>query len=241
MTLYRDDLARIQAEAFGEYAHRMMPRVLELLGPGDPKTRVLDIGCGAGISTRALLAHGFQVVALEPSQTLISHARELAPEATFLCSSVWDGVLPACTAALAIGEPLTYHPRDVDGGARLRGLLDYFQSALPAGGRFIFDFIEAEGAPLDAKRFRSEREWVLLYETVEDRTAHRLTRTIDTFTHVDALELDVWRREREVHEVVLFARAEVAKWLDAAGFDAELTDADPALPRRVLVSATRRA
>lgn len=240
MTLYRDDLSRIQAEAFGEYADRLMPRVLGLLGAGDAKTRVLDIGCGAGINTRRLLDHGFSVVALEPSQTLINHARELAPEATFLCSSVWDGVLPACHAALAIGEPLTYHARDVDAGARLRGLLEYFRSALPPGGKFIFDFIEADGAPLDAKRFRTEREWVLLVDTVEDRAAHRLTRTIDTFTHVDALELDVWRRERELHEVVLFARGDVAKWLDAAGFEASLTDADPALPRRVLVSATRR-
>lgn len=240
MTLYRDDLARIQAEAFGEYAERMMPRVLQLLGAGSPEVRVLDIGCGAGVSTRALLDHGFAVVAVEPSQTLINHARELAPEATFLCSSVWDGVLPACNAALAIGEPLTYHPRGVDGGERLRGLLDYLHKALKPGQKFVFDFIEADGAPLDAKRFRTEAEWVLLVETVEDRDAKRLTRTIDTFMRIDALEVDVWRREREVHEVQLFARGDVAKWCDAAGFAAQLTDADPALPRRVLVSATRR-
>ncbi|MFT3709382.1 MAG: class I SAM-dependent methyltransferase [Archangium sp.] len=240
MTLYREDLARIQKEAFGGYAEKLMPRVLAALGPGNGG-KVLDIGCGAGLSARLLLESGFEVIALEQSEAMLAFAREEAPRASFTCRSVWDAPPPRADHAIAIGEPLLYQPRSADPVARFKWLFEELFKSLPAGGKFVFDILDREGAPLDAKRFQTHDEWVLLSETVEDRAANRITRFIDTFLKIDALEIDAWRREHEVHELVCLSRTEVTQWLDAAGFDATMVDANPELPRRVLVTATRRA
>ncbi|MFO0597598.1 MAG: class I SAM-dependent methyltransferase [Myxococcaceae bacterium] len=242
MSLYGPDLALIQEVAFGGYAARLMPRVLAALGePGTPPRRVLDVGCGAGVSTRALATRGFQVIALDGSADLLAHARKHVPEATWLHRSVWDGPLPACDAAIAIGEVLTYHRAHEDAGERLRWFFRELARVLPEGGQLIFDAIDAEGPPLDAKNFTVTDDWAITSQTVERPGEHRLTRTIDTFMRVEALEAEVWRRAREVHEVVTFDQAQLRAWLEQAGFEKCVIEADPELPRRVLVSAARRA
>jgi SAM-dependent methyltransferase len=49
--------------------------------------RVLDIGCGPGFLTKALIARGFEVTGIDPDETTIEAARANAPSARFIAAS----------------------------------------------------------------------------------------------------------------------------------------------------------
>src|SRR5690606_24930729 len=141
----------------------------------------------------------------------------------------------------AIGEVLTYHPVEVDADARVRTFFRNVARALAPGGRLVFDLIDADGPALDAKSWKGEAAWVILWETREDRAAARLTRSVETFTR----EADGrYRRTAETHPVKLFREADVRAWLTDAGFDvhtARAYGAVPLAPRRIAYVATRGA
>src|SRR5690348_15386338 len=64
------------------------------IGSGD---RVLEVGCGSGQLTRALLARGLHVTALEPGKSLIALARqnlEGAGDVEFVNARFEDALLP---------------------------------------------------------------------------------------------------------------------------------------------------
>ena len=46
--------------------------------------RALDVGCGAGLSTAALMPWARQVVGLEPIPAMLAHRRKVAPQAGFV-------------------------------------------------------------------------------------------------------------------------------------------------------------
>jgi SAM-dependent methyltransferase len=224
MPLYEEDLAYIQAVAFGGLASGAMPAVMERLRASRISVRrVIDVGCGAGISTRALVDAGFDTWAIEPSASLVAIARNTAPGARFELGSVYDVALEPCEAILALGEALTYHGPDIDADARLRTFYERAAHALAPGGLMIFDLIEAEGAPLDARGWSTGDDWAVLYETREDRVARRLTRYIETFRR-PATDAIGYRRSREVHDVRTFETRDVTRWLDDAGFSVEIAD-----------------
>jgi len=56
-----------------------------LLQPGDT---VLDLGCGCGIPVAQELAQRFQVTGVDLSEVQIARARQLVPQATFLCTDM---------------------------------------------------------------------------------------------------------------------------------------------------------
>ncbi len=241
MTLYGSDLARIQAEAFGDLARDASPELVSILHASSiPVRRVYDVGCGAGVTTRALVEARFETTAIEPSPDLYAIARANAPRATFVNVSAYDVELDACEAVLAIGEVLTYHPLDVDGDARVRSFFEKIARALASGGRLIFDVIDADGPSLDAKSYKQTDEWTLLWETREDRSAARLTRLVETFVRENDGR---YRRTSETHHVRLFREAAVRGWLINAGFDVHVSrsyGSVPLAPRRVAYVATRR-
>lgn len=241
-TLYGADLATIQAAAFGDLARQAAPELVALLRASSiPVRRVYDVGCGAGVTTRALVEAGFETIAVEPSPHLLAIARAAAPGATFLHASAYDLELRPCEAVLAIGEVLTYHPPEVDADARVKTFFRDVARALAPGGRLVFDLIDTDGLPLDAKSWRSDDAWTLLWETREDRATSRLTRTVETFVR----EPDGrYRRSTEAHPVKLFREADVRAWLADAGFEVRTSrayGAVPLAPRRVAYVATRSA
>ncbi len=245
MTLYGADLSRIQAEGFGALARAPSPELVSILkGSSIAVRRVYDVGCGAGVTTRALVEAGFDVTAVEPSPPLTEIARAHAPGATFVCASAYDVELEACDAVLAIGEALTYHalpgPSGEDADARVRSFFETVAGALAAVGRFVFDVIDVDGPSLDARGWRSEPLWTVLWETREDRAARRLVRCVDTFVREDDGR---YRRAGESHHVRLFRERDLRSWLEAVGFDVETARAYGAValgPRRVAFVATRR-
>ncbi|GAA1626119.1 hypothetical protein GCM10009733_023510 [Nonomuraea maheshkhaliensis] len=62
-----------------------------------PFRRALDIGCGAGVSTAALVPSAEQVIGLEPVQAMLAHRRSVAPSARFAVGTA--EALPFATAS----------------------------------------------------------------------------------------------------------------------------------------------
>jgi SAM-dependent methyltransferase len=232
--MYGEDLAHVHASAFGAFAASAAREVVSRLPRGG---RVIDIGCGAGVTTRALLDAGFEATGIDVSPALLAIARRAAPEASFVEASAYDAELFPCDVVLAVGEVLGYHPPDADGAARVRGFIAKVARVLGPGGLFAFDLVGTGAPSLDGKGWRSEAGWAVLHETSEGQG--RLTRTIETFVR----DGSVYRRAREVHHVQLFGEDEVRGWLADSGFEVEIARAyagEPLLPRRYAVFATRR-
>jgi SAM-dependent methyltransferase len=190
---------------------------------------VIDVGCGTGITTRAFVNEGIDVVAIEPSRALLERARSAAPTATFIRASAYDVELVACEGIVAVGEPLTYHAPEVDADAVLASFFEKAARAIAPNGMFIFDLICTGPESLDATGWRSEDDWTILHQTVEYRAAHRLERTIETFTRTG----DLFRRSRETHHVHVFEEACVRAWLERAGFDVETSSTYGEAPLRL--------
>jgi SAM-dependent methyltransferase len=236
--LYGDDLARIQDEGFADFSAAIAPGLIDLLAPLPRGTRVVDVGCGAGLTTRALTDAGFHVTAIEPSRPLLERARGRAPAATFVNGSVWDVEVPRASAIVAVGEPLTYHPVGTDGRARLVALFGAAAAALEPGGLLVFDLI-VTGPSLAARAWRSAPGWALLVE-VHEPASERLVREIVTFVEEPS---GLFRRATERHEVQRFDEGAVREALERAGFEVvvqERLGAAPMLPSRRLFIATRR-
>jgi predicted TPR repeat methyltransferase len=64
---------------------RVIARLRPWLGPGRVK-RAADVGCGAGLSTRPLLALADVCVGFDPSEAMVRAARRVTPGATFVAA-----------------------------------------------------------------------------------------------------------------------------------------------------------
>lgn len=238
--LYAGDLAWIQAQAFGGQARGAAPHIIRLLRESRRVARsVVEVGCGAGPLTAALLEAGFSVTAIEPSPALLELARAAASGAGFIQASVYEVPLPSCEAVVALGEPLTYHDDPAAAPGKLRAFLQGAANALPDGGLLMFDLIET-GQPSLTALFRSAGDgWEIRAKTREDAASSLLVREIEFSRRSGA----GWRRGREVHCVRIFDSAEVTAWLADAGFAVETARGygdQPLPPRRRAFFATRR-
>lgn len=237
--LYDEDLAFIHAAGFGELAAAATAALIPQLKARGAR-RVVDVGCGAGVSTKALVAAGFDTLAIEPSAALLDLARRAAPTARFERASAYDFTLDSCDAVLALGEALTYHAPYEDGEARLRGFLGKASRALAPNGLLAFDLIETGGPSLAARAWQAGPDWAVLSATHEDTETSSLTREIETFRELGS---GTYRRRSEVHHVRAFQRAAVVSWLEQMGFEVEVATeyGGLVLPRRrVAFHALRR-
>ena len=84
MNCYGEDLAHIHADGFTALAEAAAPAVVELVsGGGIRRGLVVDFGCGSGITSRALLDAGYEVLGIDSSRPLLARARRAAPGARF--------------------------------------------------------------------------------------------------------------------------------------------------------------
>src|SRR4029077_6419131 len=88
--------------------------------------------------------------------------------------------------------------------------------ALEPGGLLLFDVATPGRVPgsTPARGFTEGPGWTCLYSAEEARRRLPLTRTITTFFKVG----DTYRRNREVHRLRLYPRADVVQELRSAGF-----------------------
>lgn len=236
--LYEVDLAYIHAVGFGGLATGAAPAIVEILKHAPlPVRRVVDVGCGAGQLTVALVDAGFEVTAIDNSPGLLAAARSACPGARFVAGSIHEWEVPACEAIVALGEVLTYGS-GTDADESVERFFQRAAAVLPAGGMLIFDIIETGEPSLASRSWKAGEDWAVLVETTEDRAARRLIRDIQTFRRIG----DLYRRGREVHTVRLFDTETLLGQLAECGFQVETAASygeQPLAPRRRAFVATR--
>lgn len=80
---------------------------------GDPPARVVDLGAGTGILTRALLAAGFDVVPVEPDEGMRAQLAAATPGTVALAGSAEAIPLPdGCVDAVVAGQAYHWFDRD---------------------------------------------------------------------------------------------------------------------------------
>ena len=216
--LYGEDLAYVQAAAFGELAKGAAPEIIgRLRSAAIPVRRVVDAGCGAGPLAAALVEAGFEVTGIDQSPELLAIARNAVPGARFLPGSIYEMPLPECEAIVALGEALTYHAEDADGEGLVESFFRKVSAALPKGGVLIFDVIELGNPPLNGRYWNSGADWAVLAETQEDQSSRTLVRRIETFRQTGR----DYRRSREIHRVRLFETGTLLDPLARCGFQTE--------------------
>jgi SAM-dependent methyltransferase len=238
-SLYQRDLAYIHAAAFGGLARGAAPEIVRLLKSATaPIRHVVEVGCGAGALTTALLAAGFEVTGIDPSAELLEIARTAAPAARFVQGSAYDTALPTCQAVVALGEPLTYHAENANADELVACFFRRVAQTLPPGGMLIFDIIELGEPSLVGRSWSSGEDWAVLVETKENRDERTLVREIETFRQASEL----YRRGKEVHTVRLFDSETLRNLLSSHGFSiqtARCYGSQPLPPRRRAFFATR--
>jgi len=238
-SLYQCDLAYVQAVAFETLARGAAPEIIRRLQTSStPVRKVMDVGCGAGPLTKALVEVGFDVTGVDTSAELLELARVNVPTAHFLQASIYDVEIRDYDAVVAVGEPLTYHAEDADAENVINVFLQRTAGALPPGGLLIFDVIGLGEPSLAGKTWTSGDDWAVLVETTENQTARTLLREIEVFRRV----LDAYRRSHEVHRVHLFDVSMLRKQLSLYGFATEMSRSygtQKLPPRRQAFFATR--
>lgn len=177
----------------------------------------MDMGCGAGPLTRALVDAGFDVTGVDTSAELLQIARANVPTAHFIHASAYDAPIQHYDAVVAVGEPLTYHSEAADADSLVSGFFQRVADALPPDGVFIFDVIGLGVPSLADRTWYSGDDWAVLVETTEDQNERSLIRDIQVFRRVG----DNYRRSHEVHRVRLFDISILRNELAACGFAVE--------------------
>ena len=238
-SLYQQDLAYIQAVAFGALARGAAPEIVRRLRAARCRVRrVVDVGCGSGPLTQVLVEAGFAVTGIDCSEELLALARRAVPTAHFVSASIHDTEIPACEAIVAVGEPLTYHAEDDDADLRIGRFFRRASIVLPPGGLLMFDVIECGEPSLTGRFWNSGDDWAVLVDTLENPALRTLSRDIQTFRSFG----EFYRRGSETHRVRLFDSARLRDELAACGFEVEMGQEygmQPLGPRRRAFFASR--
>jgi len=240
-SLYQRDLAHVQAAGFEDLARGAAPEIVRRLRNAElPVQRVLDIGCGSGPLSKALVDAGFEVTGVDSSAEVLDLARARVPSASFVHASAYDVPIRGYDAVIAFGEPLTYHAEGADADRLVNHFFQRASEALSPGSIFIFDVIGLGEPSLNGRTWRSGADWAVLVETIENQAERTLVRNIETFRLVDT----DYRRGQEVHRVRLFDIRTLCSQLASCGFSVEIAQsygAQQLPPRRHAFFATRRA
>jgi SAM-dependent methyltransferase len=99
----------------GRWSASLAPRFLRFVGIGDGR-HVLDVGCGTGTLTRAIISSGLtvKVTGVDPVAAYVSFARKAVPEAEFHAGAAEllpfsDGTFDATVSLLVLQDFV--HPR----------------------------------------------------------------------------------------------------------------------------------
>ena len=211
--LYRDDLAHINVDGYGFHWTEAAAAILDWLDEfGISSGKVVDLGCGGGQWLNRLAKEGYQTCGIDVSASMIRLAKRNAPTAQYLRGSFAEVAIPECDAATSLGEPMNY----LNSGPAMRRTMRNVFAALRPGGVFVFDVRHPANqtiAPRD--HHRVAKDWFCYARIEEDFRKNRLTRHIITFRR---MKNGNYRRNDEVHRLMVFSRVVVTEWLRKIGF-----------------------
>jgi SAM-dependent methyltransferase len=210
LSFYPADLARIHDEGFGDFARAA---TCELLRRVPAPSRIVELGCGTGISSEILSEAGHDVIGIDLSVDMLTIAQRRAPGAEFRQGSIWDCEIPACTAVTAIGEVINYAADERAGAERLPELFARVRGALGNDGVFLFDFA-GPGRATAQVHLAIGDDWRIEARTVERAGVLERHMTIATTDEVRA----------EVHRLRLYEPELVESHLQDAGFATQRLD-----------------
>jgi SAM-dependent methyltransferase len=236
--MYDADLAYIHYVGFGGFSRAAAPWILrQLHEAGMDRGRVVDLGCGPGVLTRALSSTGYEVTGIDVSPRMLEIARRIAPRATFRRASIHDISLPTCDAIISIGEAIAYQGSPARRRPSLRSLFARVSRSLRVGGLFIFDLLVPGPESLTYRTYQIGNDWAVLVDSRERSSL--VTRHITTFRAVRGR----YRRGEERHAVRVYRSADVTRWLEEAGFSVKIRRGYGVArlpPRRLAFIARRR-
>jgi SAM-dependent methyltransferase len=208
---YDQDLAFIHDAGYGDFARAAAPGLVSLLRrAGVERGTVVELGCGSGAATRALVAAGHDVLAIDASPAMLRLARRRVAGARFARGRLPGVTIPPCDAVVAVGEVVNY----MAGPAAFERLFRRVVRALRPGGLFVFDVKEPGRGASTMAHGRVGRDWAVISRSTEDRAGGTLTRAITSFRRVGR----GYRRRDETHQLTLLSTRELTRRLRAAGF-----------------------
>ncbi len=214
---YRDDLAFIHDAGFGGMARGAGPVLIDALRKrGFDRGLVVDLGCGSGLLSQALVEAGYDVLGIDISPAMIALARARVPTGTFHVGSLVTVNLPRCVAVAAVGECFNYLFDRRNTIRSLSKLLGRIHQALDRNGLLLFDVAEPGRVPGGGPRrlFVDEPDWAVLVVSEENRQTCVLTRRITTFRRMG----EFYRRDQEIHRQRLIPRSEIMEQLRKLDF-----------------------
>ncbi len=220
---YRQDLAYIHDAGFGEWARSASAVLIRALRrSGHRHGLVVDLGCGSGILSRALVDAGFAVLGVDQSPDMISLARASVPEAEFRVASFVTAELPAAVGVAAVGEIFNYLFDEANDERMLAATIRRVHDALLPGGVLLFDMAGPGRVPGGGptRTFRETPNWAVLVETEEDAARRLLTRRNTTFRRFG----EWYRRDSETHHLRLAGRDEVLPLVESTGFRVQVLE-----------------
>ncbi len=216
---YRRDLAQVHHLGFAFHAQACAPGILELLEPVRQRNGlVVEIGCGSGLLTRALVDAGHQVIATDASPSMLDLARQWADGAEDIRQvTLPDDRLPSADAIVGVGHALNYLP---DAEAIDRAL-EAIAGSLRPEGVLALDICDLEWGEhrRDAPNLGLIGDDWAIVSRFSTPSPDRFIREMTTFV---PNEDGSWRRDDERHDNILIDTARAAELLASKGVEVEV-------------------
>ena len=218
---YGEPLAGIHDRYYGQVALDAAAKIDGLLQGSDPSSQyIIDLGCGSGILEKELSEKGFPVLGVDISPGMLHIAREKAPNAHFVQSSLFDFSIPPCTLVAAIGEAVCYLGEEKDDNdPAIKVLTRNIYEQLAPGGYFIFDVLSTL-AEEPATRMIEKPGLTMFIEISIDRVRQVLSRKMTFFVK----QGEAWLKQQETHRQQLFDKDWLETLLQQSGFRVQVVD-----------------
>jgi SAM-dependent methyltransferase len=188
------------------------------LGPFAPGARVVDLGCGTGISSRLFAQRGLDVVGVEPNDDMRARAEDKGGGVRYVRGEAAATGLPAASAELVVAAQ-AFHWFDIPAAMR-----EIERVLVPGGWAAAFWNVRASNA------FQDAYEALLQTYSSEYRKIRRFLDTVDALRAFPGA-LDVreaaFEHPRHLDREAFFGLVASSSYVmhgvdDRAGFDAAL-------------------
>ncbi|WP_439875884.1 class I SAM-dependent methyltransferase [Bacillus mycoides] len=210
-----DVFADIYNKHWGHFAEHSYPAYHKfVLQDATSQSRILDLCCGTGHLTRKLIDNNFIVTGIDGSAQMIEHARQNAPDASFIVDDARSfKVNEKFHYVISAGDSLN-HIMKLD---ELKNTFHHVYLALYDGGTFTFDMNMEKGflESWSASFHISEQKYVCTINSTYDIERKKAEMNFILFRHDIN---DNWKRSDFSFEEACYSNEEIISSLESVGF-----------------------